>query len=89
MQPSRKPLNAQAFQGFESLTLRHYTPWNDWDVADLVIVGFAPLNSIPSGFWVVLPWPEGSLSVRFPLVPAPSPQLEPLAGTTPLGHYHA
>ena len=45
----------------------------------------APLNSIPWEFWVVTSWPEDSLSVRFPLVPAPSPQFEPLAGTTPLG----
>ena len=29
---------------------------------------------------MVLSWPEDPLSVRFPLVPAPSPQFEPLAG---------
>ncbi len=39
MQPSRKPLNAQAFQGFESLTLRHYIHRGDWDVADFAVIG--------------------------------------------------
>ncbi len=36
MQPSWKSLSTQVFQGFESLTLRHYIPWGDWDVADLM-----------------------------------------------------
>ena len=39
MQPSRKPLNAQAFQGFESPTLRHYIPWDDWKVAGFAVIG--------------------------------------------------
>ncbi len=63
MQPSRKPLNAQAFQGFESLTLRHHIPRGEWDVADLAAIGFAPLNSIPWEFWVVSSWPKDSRSV--------------------------
>ena len=85
MQPSRKPLSTQVFQGFESLTLRHYIPWDDWDVADFAVIWIAPLNSIPSEFWVVLPWPEHSRKVRFPLGPAPSPQFGRLARTTPWG----
>jgi hypothetical protein len=39
VQPSRKPLSTQVFQGFESLTLRHYIPWGDWDVANFPVVG--------------------------------------------------
>ncbi len=36
MQPSRKSLRTQVFQGFESFILRHYIPRGDWDAADLV-----------------------------------------------------